>query len=102
MAITKQFLKTKPECKVKFTLTAEESGHADTVSLVGDFNEWDASITPMKKDKNGDFSATVSLPVGDSQKFRYFVNGDKWINDPEADGYQFCTFSGVDNSLLDL
>lgn len=102
MAITKQFLKTKPECKVKFTLTAEESGYAESVALVGDFNEWDASITPMKKDKDGNFSVTITLPLGDSQKFRYFINGDKWMNDPEADGYQFCTFAGVDNSLLEI
>lgn len=102
MAISKQFLKSKPECKVTFTLTAEESGYADTVTLVGDFNEWDTAITPMKKNKVGNFTVTVNLPIGDSRQFRYFVNGAQWMNDTEADGYQFCLFAGVDNSLLEL
>ncbi|CAK7030889.1 MAG: hypothetical protein DELT_02783 [Desulfovibrio sp.] len=102
MAITKQFLKTKPECKVTFKLSAEESGNAETAFLVGDFNEWDVAVTPMKKNAKGDFTVSINLPVGDSQKFRYFVNGDKWLNDPEADGYQLCAFTGAENFLVEI
>ena len=46
MAIKKQFLKSKPVCKVTFTVAAEE---AKNVELVGSFNEWNAEATPLKK-----------------------------------------------------
>ncbi|MCC8193113.1 MAG: isoamylase early set domain-containing protein, partial [Deltaproteobacteria bacterium] len=60
MAIVKQFLKTKPECKVKFTLGAMEANNAESAALVGDFNNWDPKATPMKKRKDGGFSVTIN------------------------------------------
>ena len=102
MAIAKQFLKTKPECKVKFTLSAEEACNADAVALAGDFNSWDPAATPMKKQKDGGFTATITLPTGITSKFRYLLDGDRWINDSAADGYEYCSFAGGENSLLRL
>lgn len=101
MAITKQPLKTKPECKVKFILTAEEAGNAETAFLVGDFNDWNEQATPMKKQKNGDFSVTLSLPSGKKCMFRYLTD-DRWLNDPQADGHEFCSFASAENSVLHL
>ena len=37
MSIKKQFIKTKPVCKVTFSLEAKE---ANQVSVIGDFNDW--------------------------------------------------------------
>lgn len=101
MTITKQALKSKPECKVKFTLTAEEAGNAETVFLVGEFNDWNEQATPMKKQKNGNFSITLNLPSGERCMFRYLADG-RWLNDPQADGYEFCPFANTDNSVLSL
>lgn len=101
MAITKQPLKSKPECKVKFTLTAEEADNAEKAFLVGEFNDWDENATPMKKQKNGDFSVTLNLPTGGSCQFRYLVDG-RWVNDSGADGYERCDFANADNSILML
>jgi 1,4-alpha-glucan branching enzyme len=58
MAIKKQFLKSKPVCKVTFTVPAEE---ATSVAVVGSFNEWNATSTTLKKLKNGSFKGTVNL-----------------------------------------
>lgn len=102
MAITKQFLKTRPECKVKFALSGEEAGGAERIALLGDFNSWDPAATPMKKQKDGGFSVTLTLPAGFTSKFRYFLDGHRWINDPAADGYEYCSFAGGENSLLCL
>ena len=52
MAIKKQYLKSKPVCKVTFEVTAKE---ANSISVVGDFNEWNAAATPLKKLKNKKF-----------------------------------------------
>lgn len=102
MSITKQFLKTKPECKVKFTVYAEDAASFEAVALVGDFNSWAPAATPMKKQKNGDFSATLTLPAGASYKFRYLGDGAKWFNDACADGYEYCPLAEGDNAVLQL
>ncbi len=82
--LKKQFLKTKKECKVTFTLQNIE---AETAALVGQFNNWDQYSHPMKKAKDGSFSVTVNLPKDQEFEFRYFVNGEEWHNDTEADKY---------------
>ena len=57
MAIKKQFLKSKPICKVTFTVAAKEANNA---AVVGSFNEWNAESAPLKKLKNGSFKGTVT------------------------------------------
>jgi 1,4-alpha-glucan branching enzyme len=98
MAIKKQFLKSKPVCKVTFTLPAEE---ASNVAVVGSFNEWNVEATPLKKLKNGSFKGTVDLESGSSYEFRYLVDG-KYVNEQEADGTVWNDFAGAENSLLSL
>ncbi len=48
MAIKKQYLKSKPVCKVTFSVPAEE---AKNVAVVGTFNEWNTEATELKKIK---------------------------------------------------
>ena len=98
MAIKKQFLKSKPVCKVTFTLSAEE---AKSVAVVGSFNEWNSEATPLKKLKNGSFKGTVDLDAGNSYEFRYIVDGE-YVNELEADGLAWNDFAGTDNSILSL
>jgi 1,4-alpha-glucan branching enzyme len=59
--IKKQFLKSKPVCKVTFTLTPEAAENAEQVELVGDFSNWTDSPISMKKLKNGAFKTTLDL-----------------------------------------
>tara|TARA_B110001454_G_C12712598_1_gene431312 strand:+ start:790 stop:1086 length:297 start_codon:yes stop_codon:yes gene_type:complete len=96
MAIKKQFLKSKPICKVTFTVSAEE---ANKVAVVGNFNEWNGKTTPLKKLKNGSFKGTVDLESGKSHEFRYLVDG-AYINELEADGYAWSDYAGAENSVL--
>lgn len=98
MAIKKQFLKSKPVCKVTFTVPAEE---AKNVAVVGTFNEWNEKATPLKKLKNGSFKGTVDLDAGNSYEFRYIVDGE-YINEQEADSFAWSDFAGADNSVLSL
>ncbi|MFN8528933.1 MAG: isoamylase early set domain-containing protein [Anaerolineae bacterium] len=95
--LKKQFLKTKPVCKVTFSLPASVQG--DTVHLVGDFNGWDEQTTPMKRQKDGSFNITLDLEKGKEYQFRYLVNATDWHNDWEADKYVPNPFSG-DNSVV--
>ena len=61
MSINKQYLKTKPLCKVTFTLPAHRLDEIQHVALLGEFNDWDPVALPMKKSKIGEFTATRNL-----------------------------------------
>ena len=96
MAITKQYLKSKPVCKVTFTVLAEE---AKEVKVVGSFNGWSAKKTPLKKLKNGTFKGTLDLDKDQSYEFRYIVDGT-YTNDEQADAYAWNDYAGAENSVL--
>jgi len=98
MAITKQFLKSKPVCKVTFTVPAEG---ANEVNVVGSFNEWNPKATALKKLKNGTFKGTVNLEKDKSYEFRYLIDG-QWQNDEEADGLAWNDFAAEQNSVINL
>ncbi|MCF7885532.1 MAG: isoamylase early set domain-containing protein [Candidatus Marinimicrobia bacterium] len=98
--IKKRFLKTKPECKVHFKLTKKEIGSAQSVNLVGEFNDWDKQSHPFKKLKNGDFSLTLNLPKNKTFQFKYLIDGEKWMNDKSADSQAPSPYPGVNNSIL--
>ena len=98
MAIKKQYLKSKPVCKVTFSVPAEE---AKKVSVVGTFNEWNAKKAPLKKLKNGTFKGTVDLETGSSHEFKYIVDG-VYQNDAEADAYAWNDFAASENGVLNL
>jgi 1,4-alpha-glucan branching enzyme len=102
MAFKKQYLKSKAVCKVTFKLPKEQAHAAETVRLVGDFNEWDLSSAPMKKLKNGDFTTTVELPKDSKYQFRYLLDDNAWENDWEADAYIPSPLSFDDNSVVQV
>jgi hypothetical protein len=57
---------------------------AHAVSLVGDFNDWDESATPMApRDADGIWSVTVPLAPGRYQ-YSFLVDGVTWVADPAA------------------
>lgn len=96
MAIKKQFLKSKPICKVTFSIEAED---AKKVSVVGSFNDWNAKKAPLKKLKNGTFKGTVDLDTDNSYEFKYIVDGE-YVNDAAADSYVWNDFAGAENSVV--
>lgn len=94
----KRFLKSGA-VKVEFSVPEELAQKAETVFLVGDFNNWDESATPMQRLKSGVFKATLNLESNREYQFRYLVNGNQWHNDWDADKYVPNPFSG-DNSVV--
>ncbi|MGH7554793.1 MAG: isoamylase early set domain-containing protein [Longimicrobiales bacterium] len=55
---------------------------ARSVSLVGDFNDWDASATPLRMAATGDvWSVTVALEPG-RYAYSFVVDGARWVSDP--------------------
>ena len=100
MSIKKQYLKKKPVCKVTFRLPKDDSDAAASIHVVGDFNDWDTKATPMKKMKNGDFTATVDLDLYKEYQFRYLKDTNRWDNDLEADKHVTTPFGDSKNSVI--
>ena len=73
--IKKRFLKSRPVCKVTFYLPAAVK--AETVHLVGDFNDWDEKATPMAHLKDGRFAVELELETGKEYQFRYLVDQNR-------------------------
>lgn len=104
MSIKKQFLKSRPECKVTFKLdSAEAIQSAEKVSIVGDFNNWDPNDISMNKLKNGSFTKVCYLEQGKSVQFRYLIDNEIWVTDSEADGYSDTGMGDQQkNAVIDL
>lgn len=66
---------------VQFVLVAED---ARSVVVVGDFNDWDATATPLHPvGSGGMWTASVPLPQG-RYTYSFVVDGTEWVRDPAA------------------
>jgi hypothetical protein len=68
------------EQPLQFVLVAPE---ASAVTLVGDFNDWSVSATPLRQAEGGVWTVTVPLPPG-RYRYSFVVDGKVWRNDPDA------------------
>ena len=102
MSLKKKYLKSKPVCKVSFSLPKDAVKSAKKVVLVGDFNAWNEKTHIMKKLKNGSFSSTIDLASGKDYQFRYLIDGKTWVNDWVADSYVTNTYAGEENSVVSV
>lgn len=99
-SLKKQYMKSNPICRVTFRLPKEAAPSARTVHIVGDFNSWNITETPMKKLKNGDFTLTMGLPCNREYSFRYLINTERWENDWFADKYIPNPYGGDDSVVV--
>jgi 1,4-alpha-glucan branching enzyme len=75
---------------------------ADRISVVGEFNDWDTTATPMVHLRpDAEWSATVVLDAGQRYRFRYLLDGKQWLNDWYADDHEDNAF-GPSDSVVDL
>jgi 1,4-alpha-glucan branching enzyme len=100
--LKKRYVKSRQVCKVTFELSKAELPEGvepETVHLVGEFNDWDPSATPMPLRRGGIYRVQVELEPGREVQFRYLVNGEHWVNDWQADAYVPGEF-GADNCVV--
>lgn len=84
--------------KVTFTLPKEAVENAETVAVLGDFNNWQGGVT-LKKQKDGSFATAVELEKGRTYEYRFLINGEKWENAWNAEAYKPTPF-GAYNSVV--
>jgi Glycogen recognition site of AMP-activated protein kinase len=82
---------------VTFTLPGEVgAGH---VALCGDFNDWSAENIALHRGSDGAWQVTLPLDPGQSYRFRYLLDGERWENAWQADWYEPNPF-GSTNSVV--
>jgi 1,4-alpha-glucan branching enzyme len=82
---------------VAITFELDPGVAADTVAVAGDFNGWSIDATPMERRPDGGFEATVVLELGREYRFRYVLDGERWVNAWDADDYAPNHFGGEDS-----
>lgn len=101
--LSKQYVKSRNVCKVTFQLPLDELPEGlevHSVRLLGDFNDWDKSATPLTLSKKKKaYTVTVELEPGQEYEFRYVINGNIWYNDWAADAYVPGDY-GQDNGVV--
>jgi 1,4-alpha-glucan branching enzyme len=94
-------MKKKPvanSSKVAITFEMPSDVASESLNVVGDFNDWEASATPMKRLKDGSWSTTLRMAPG-TYRYRYLADSSVWHNDGSADRYEPSGL-GSDNSVL--
>ena len=97
-AAEKNIAKAAPVAKVTFTLPKEAVENAETVAVLGDFNNWQEGVL-LQKQKDGSFKGTLELEKGRSYEYRFLINGSTWENAWNAEAYKPTPF-GVFNSVV--
>jgi len=102
VSIKKEYLNDyrKHQCRVTFLIPKKIGKNAKSAHVVGEFNSWSKSNTPMKKLKNGTFVAIIKLPIGREYQFRYLLDNKIWMNDSDADRFVPAPFGNSHNCVL--
>lgn len=100
--LKKTYSKTKPVCKVTFTLPLEAAKGAKDVRILGEFNDWSWENGYRMKAGKAAFSTNVELEAGKAYQFRYLIDNHIWENDWAADSYVGSPYHGITNSVVVL
>jgi 1,4-alpha-glucan branching enzyme len=74
---------------------------ADSIALVGEFNDWDASRHPLRRTRDdGEWHVSLVLESDSAYRFRYLVDGEAWMDDDHADGYEANPYGGFDSVVF--
>lgn len=90
-----------PNDKVRVTFSMSALEGVGQLFLVGEFNEWHETATPMTQHDDGSWSVALTLENNREYHYRYLADGHTWHNDWQADAYARNQF-GSDNSVVSL
>jgi len=86
---------------VRVTFRVSHYIWADDIALVGEFNDWDAHSHPLHQTRDDrEWHISVVLEADRAYRFRYLVNGEEWMDDDRADGYEPNPFGGFDSVVF--
>ena len=73
---------------------------AQSVSVAGDFNDWNPGQTKLERSEGGMWTATIALKPGRYQ-YMFVIDGKQWVADPLAEEGTGDGF-GSQNAVLDI
>ena len=73
---------------------------ARSVSVAGDFNDWNPGQTKLERSEGGMWTATIALKPGRYQ-YMFVIDGKQWVADPLAEEGAGDGF-GAKNAVLDV
>jgi 1,4-alpha-glucan branching enzyme len=74
---------TQPEKNSKPIEFVLKMPQAHSAAVAGSFNNWDQKHSPMARDGNGGWKATIALAPG-RYEYRFVIDGSQWLSDPAA------------------
>ncbi|OHD72025.1 MAG: hypothetical protein A2177_06960 [Spirochaetes bacterium RBG_13_68_11] len=87
--------------KVKVTFSMPALEGVTTLYLVGSFNDWSNTATPLVRGADGGWSVALTLEAGWAYQYRFRDQEGGWHNDWAADSYVPNEFNS-ENSVVDL
>ncbi|MDP3772827.1 MAG: isoamylase early set domain-containing protein [Gemmatimonadales bacterium] len=72
---------------------------ARVVAVAGSFNDWRPEAQPMVLGRDGWWSITVPLPVGE-HRYQFVVDGARWLPDPSAHAQVDDGFGGANSVIV--
>lgn len=102
MSIKKRYFRKKGICKVTFGISESEGDPIRKAHVVGEFNNWSRSATPMKRSNKGGFKVSLDLKPGQEYQFRYLLDDNHWDNDTESDKSADTPYEDARNSVIVL
>jgi 1,4-alpha-glucan branching enzyme len=99
MAQKKGTKSVKSAAKRKKVTLALAAPQAEAVFLMGDFNQWNQKVHPMKKETEGIWKKTIMVQPG-RYEYRFLVDG-QWQNDP-ANSQTCLNCFGTENNVLEV
>ena len=85
---------------VKVTFSVPVEWLPTPVAVVGDFNDWDPGVNPMRK-RGGHWRTAVEFEAGRRYAFRYLDVDGRWHDESAADDIEVSEH-GTANCILDL
>ncbi len=86
--------------KVTFTLAKNAIENAETVAVLGSFNNWTMdNALFLKAQKDGSFKGSIELTKGDAFEYKFLINNQIWMNDSNATQFAPSPFGG-DNCVV--
>ena len=73
---------------------------AKTVSVVGEFNNWQIESHPLQQRENEGWHITLQLPPGTYQ-YKFVIDGTRWEDDADNPKRTINEF-GTSNSILEV
>jgi 1,4-alpha-glucan branching enzyme len=73
---------------------------AQSVSVVGEFNQWHIESHPLRQKEDGTWTITLQLPPGIYQ-YKFVIDGIRWEDDADNPNRVMNEF-GTSNSILEV